>query len=233
MPSRIGAGSGCGGSPDLSTRRQNGVNTRKSPAFLVADVDGCHQEIAGKAVSGDADLPEAGRELFGHRLMRRLRDLVPEHGVGAGLARELGDDPSRRPRAQHQRHTERAEPFLQRAQRLRQPPARRAAERTRGRGAECRALLVEHVEADHRRAGRRSGVQGGMIGKPQIVAEPDDAGSGGVAGHRTVNAGGARWVRAIYGAAGFGRRRSSVASALTRIDRIRSAPCASTTEESR
>ena len=38
-------------------------------------------------------------------------------------------------------------------------------------------------------------MQGGMIGEAEIVAIPDDAGSGGLAGHQGINSDGGRWVR--------------------------------------
>jgi uncharacterized membrane protein len=38
-------------------------------------------------------------------------------------------------------------------------------------------------------------MQSGMIGKPEIVTKPDDAGRCGLAGHQAVNSEVARWVR--------------------------------------
>src|SRR5437763_190947 len=57
------------------------------------------------------------------------------------------------------------------AQRLREPPARRAAKPT-----QPLALLVEDVKADHRSPRSRRGMQSRMIGEAQIVSKPDNAG---------------------------------------------------------
>ena len=57
---RFGAGSGFGGSPSACTRRQNGVNTRR-PVLLVADLVGRRQQVAGKAMRDDTDLPAPQR----------------------------------------------------------------------------------------------------------------------------------------------------------------------------
>jgi hypothetical protein len=128
--------------------------------------------------------------------MRRLRDLIPEHRPGTGFARQPGDDPDRGSLAQQQRRAQPLEAFLQGPERLRQPPARRAAQRTRGRRARCAACFVEDVNADHRRAGAGGAMQGGMIGKAEIVAKPDDAGRSSSTGHRDDNSDGAGWVQA-------------------------------------
>jgi hypothetical protein len=132
----------------------------------------------------DAYCVQCRCDLIGHSPMRRLRDLVPEHRAGPGLARELGDDPDRRPFAQHEGCAERGEAALQGPQRLCQPPARRAAKRARGRRAQRLAGLVEYVKANHRLPGFGSRVQSGMIGKAQIVAKPDNAGGSGCSGHQ-------------------------------------------------
>ena len=63
---------------------------------------------------------------------------------------------------------------LQRAQRLRQPPARRAAERPNARRS-----VVEHVRRHATGACDLGGcVQGGMVGKAEVVTVPDDGGGG-------------------------------------------------------
>ena len=108
----------------------------QAPVLLVADLARRRQQVAGKAMRGDADLAQRRGNLICHGLMRRLRDLVPVDRVGADLARERGDDLRRRPLAQHQRCAPLTQARLQGAQRLRQPPSRRAA-----RAAECPARL--------------------------------------------------------------------------------------------
>jgi hypothetical protein len=78
---------------------------------------------------------ERRRNPIGHRLLRRLRDFVPEHGIRAGRARELDDDLGRGPSAQQQRGADGGKALLEGPQRLRQPPARGGAKRTRVRHA--------------------------------------------------------------------------------------------------
>ena len=158
----------------------------QSPVFLGTDTGGGHQEIAGKALRRDADLLECSGRLIGDGLMRSLRHLIPEHRFGTGFAGQFGDDPGRRSFAQHQRSADRVQAFLQGAERLRQPPARRAAKGARVRRT---AHLVQHLEANRRRGGLRGGVQGVMIGEAQIIAKPDDAGRGGFTGHRAIQLG--------------------------------------------
>ena len=107
----------------------------QAPVLLVADLARRGQQVAGEAVRGEADLGQRGGDLIFHGPVRRLRDLVPVHRLGADLARQRGDDRRRGSLAQHQRCAPLAQARLQGAQRLRQPPARRAA-----RAAECPAL---------------------------------------------------------------------------------------------
>ena len=165
----------------------------QAPAVLVTDVGGSRQQIAGKALRGDADLLQRRGDLIGHRLLRRLRDLVPEHRAAPVVRASSRDDPGGRALAQHQRRcrSRRGASCSARSdcashQRA-APPSGRAHRRAR--------CFVEHVKADHRPARLRRGMQGGMIGEAQIVAKPDDAGRGGFAGHRAVNSEGAHWVR--------------------------------------
>jgi len=151
----------------------------KAATVLVADVVRRNQEVAGKGFRIYTELCQRGFKLFGDGEMGLVRDLVPEHRSRAGLARDVGDNLGRRALPQHQGRSLGLEACLQRPQRLRQPPARRAAER-----AQARARFVQHKEADHRRTGFGGGVQGGMVGKPQVIAKPDDdRRRGGWVGH--------------------------------------------------
>ena len=75
----------------------------QAPAFLVADAGGADQEIAGKALRSDADLLQRRRDLVGHGLCGACAISFQNTVVGAGLARQVGDDLCRRPAAQHQR----------------------------------------------------------------------------------------------------------------------------------
>src|SRR5450631_240672 len=156
----------------------------QSAALLVADVARGRQQIAGKTLRGDADRLKRRGDLIGDRLLRRLCNRVPEHRAGPGLARQPGDDRCGGPFAQNQRRANRVEGPLQGPERLRQPPARRAAERAGAWSAQRSAGFVEHVKTDHRRAGLRGGMQGRMIAEAEVVAKPDDAGGSGMAGHQ-------------------------------------------------
>src|SRR3954463_16825656 len=60
-------------------------------ALLVTDVGGVDQQVTGKGLRCDAPWPERRDHLIGQGLMRRLRNLVPEHRSGAGLARQRCD----------------------------------------------------------------------------------------------------------------------------------------------
>src|SRR5450755_378822 len=156
----------------------------QSAALLVANVARGRQQIAGKTLRGDADRLKRRRDLTGHGLMRRLCDRVPEHFAGAGLACQPGDDRCCGSFAQHQRCANRVEAVLQGPERLRQPPARRAAKRTGASSAQRVACFVKDVKTDHRRACLRRGMQGRVIAEAEIVAKPDDAGGSGMAGHQ-------------------------------------------------
>ncbi len=64
----------------------------QAAVLLVADLARRRQQVAGKALRGDTDLAEGRGDLIGHGLVRRLRDLVPVHAPGIGLARQRGED---------------------------------------------------------------------------------------------------------------------------------------------
>ncbi len=167
--SAFGAGSGTGGSPRDCTRRQNGVNTLGPRPSLLRMRAGAASRSPGKLCALTPIAASIAASLIGHRPMRRLRDLVPEHRAGLRLAREIGDDPCRGPLAQHERGPHRRKAVLQRPQRLRQPPARRAAKRTRlparaarhslrriRRGkSRARRILRRHARRDDRKGGGR------------------------------------------------------------------------------
>ncbi len=128
----------------------------QAPAILAADLGRLDQEIAGKFFRLDADGCQLGFNLRGNRELGHLRDLVPEHRPGAGLARNLRDCRCRRSPSQHQRGPDRFEALAQLAQRLRQPPARGGAERARTHSV-C-ASACGHSRRAHRgiRPARRS-----------------------------------------------------------------------------
>jgi len=168
------------------------------PGAIVIDV-GTNRTAEGK-LRGDVDFFQRPGDLIGDIKLRRLCDLVPEHRAGLVFTRQLSDDPGRRSLAQHQLTAQRVEAFLQGPQRLRQPPARRAAKRARARRT---WRLVEGVETNHRLAGRGGGMQGGVIGKAEIVAKPDDAGGSDRNGHQAVNSGGVNWAPALSSTAGL------------------------------
>ena len=117
----------------------------QAPVLLVADLARRSQQVAGKAMRDDTDLIQRGGNLIFNGPVWRLRDLVPVDRFGADLASERGDDRRRRSLAQHQRCTPLTQARLQGAQRLRQPPSRRAAERPNARRS-----VVEHVNERNR-----------------------------------------------------------------------------------
>ena len=183
-------------------RRQHPPPERRedpqAPAILAADLGRLDQEIAGEFFRIDADAGKRGFDLGGNRELGHLRDLVPEHRPGAGLARNLRDCRCRRPRRSTSVVPIDSRRLLQFAQRLRQPPARGGAERTRTHAVCVRAILVEHVEAYHRRAAPARRMQGRVIGEAEIVTEPDDDGFHGAGIHSL------EWkTEKIYGAGRF------------------------------
>lgn len=57
----------------------------QAPAFLVTDIGGSCQKVAGEALRGDANLLQRCGDLAGRGLMRCLRNLVPEHRAGRNI----------------------------------------------------------------------------------------------------------------------------------------------------
>ncbi len=169
----------------------------QAAALLVADFAGCDQQVAREAFGIYAKPCERRRNRFGDGQMRGLLNLAPEYRACLRLLCEFGDDFGCRSPPQHQRGTPGLQVGLQRPQRLRQPPARRATE-----WPHALAHFVEDIEAAHRSAGLRRRVQGRVIGQAQIVAKPDDDGCGGL-GHewaqrRRPPAGSARLLRRFF-----------------------------------
>ena len=143
----------------------------QAPVLLVADLVRQRQQVTGKAMRDDTDLTQRRGNLIFNGLVWRLRDLVPVDRVGTDLASERGDDRRRRPLAQHKRCPPLTQARLQGAQRLRQPPSRRAAERPN-----ARRLVVEHVNERNRRVRFGGCVQRGMVGNAKVVAVPNHGG---------------------------------------------------------
>ena len=163
----FGAGSGFGGSPSDCTRRQNGVNTRRPRSSLLRMSAGAASRSPGKICESTPIALQAPLQLPWQRLdaaparsrsrtprRRRLSRASSAMTLAAGPLRSTSERASAR------------KACLQRAQRLRQPPACRAAERPRRWRLQRVAFLVQHVEADHRRAGlwRRHAGQGDRTG---------------------------------------------------------------------
>ena len=90
-PRLFGAGSGFGGSPSACTRFQNGVKTRKPRPSLLRRWRGSPGGRRESFARRRRSLP-GRRDLVGLGLIRRLGDLVPVYGLGAGLLRQPGDD---------------------------------------------------------------------------------------------------------------------------------------------
>ena len=145
----------------------------QTAAFLVAQACGSHQQVAGKAARCDADAVKGGRHLA---LSGRLTGdvaLVPMDRRDKGLLREVRDHLCSSAPAQDQRLAAFSEACVQAPQRLGEPPARRAADWTSLLRA---AFFVQHIKADERCAALDGSMQGWMIGKSQIVTEPDEQG---------------------------------------------------------
>ena len=181
---RVGAGSGFGGSPSDSTRFQNGVNTRRPRPSLLRMVSGAASRSPGCGGrrcrwSASAAASSAATARAGAMAMSL------KYTASALVWRaSFGDDRRGRATAQDQRGAALAEAPLQAAQRLRQPPARRAAERTNPWAA-----FVEHIDAEHRSAAACRRGQGRVVGKPQIVAKPDQRWAGRGDCHRSTATG--------------------------------------------
>ncbi len=98
----------------------------------------------------------------------RLVQPVPVDAGGIDLGRQLAEHLERGPLAHHQPKPVTAEITLQGLQRTVEPPARCRARRPR------LLLLGAPHEHRHHRPGRRGGGKRGVVGQPQVAAEPDD-----------------------------------------------------------
>ena len=148
----------------------------ETPTISVSKGGRLGQEVTCKT-PGDNPLRSKLRlKPVGHRKRWRLRDVIPENRLCTHAMRQFGNDAGRCALAQDQPRPQRAEPPLQRSERLGKPPSGGAAKRTGARRTGF--LAVEDVEADDWRPGSRGGMQRGMIGETKIFAKPDDAGGG-------------------------------------------------------
>ena len=121
-----------------------------------------------------APRPDLGLERRVDRPFRPADAPVPEDRVGAALRHDRRHDDLRRPAAQHQPSAARGDARGERGEGVVQPPARRRAER-----AQAGRDLVEDMEEDDRPPRPRRRVEGGIVGEPQVVAQPDENGSSG------------------------------------------------------
>ena len=90
------------------------------------------------------------------------------HCCGTDTARDIGHHGPRCTAPQQQAATTRRQILRQRGEAVVQPPALRRAHRPGPRG-----FIVKH-EQRHHRAGTGGCSHGGVVGKPKVVAEPDD-----------------------------------------------------------
>ena len=95
--------------------------------------------------------------------------MIPERAARVAGFGQGGHDLRRVAVEQMQRAALRSDIACERLKRVVQPPASRAAERTRRASA-----LVEHEDREDGPLGCHGRVQRGIVGKPQILAEPDD-----------------------------------------------------------
>ncbi len=94
---------------------------------------------------------------------------IPENGLCAGLFDDGVEHIGGLPGAKGQLGARLFDISGKRAQGFVQPPFRGAAE-----GPQAFGLLVQYVEQDEGPAGRDGGMQGRIVGKAQVFAEPDD-----------------------------------------------------------
>jgi hypothetical protein len=113
-------------------------------------------------VISQADL-EGGIE----RPLRPAVAPVPAHRSGIQVGRKLRDQPGGVAAQKGEANTVGGQPIRQRGQRMVQPPFQRAA-----KGATV-AAFIKHIDAGHWCAERGSMGEGGIVGNPEVVAEPD------------------------------------------------------------
>ena len=100
-------------------------------------------------------------------------DVVEVHRLGAAVLGQFGDDRRRCAAVQNEIGAGRRQAALQAAQRLRQPPAAGATMRP-----DAGAHFIKHEHAQQRAPGAGGGCERGMVREPQIIAKPDDHGTG-------------------------------------------------------
>lgn len=127
------------------------------------------QQRGVEALHRDTPVGEPGLQCAVEGDLRRAIAPVPEHGIGGGLLDKRGNDVTGRPPPQHERPSQSGDLRAQRRQRAPEPPARGAAERP-----DARAFLVQHIGDDQRPAGRARRRDGRIVGKAQVVAQPDE-----------------------------------------------------------
>ena len=178
----FGAGNGFGGSPSDCTRRQNGVNTRRPRFSLLRIWSGEARSSPAKRCAAMPSSVSAAATWSSTARCGACAISFQYTASAPDLAGDGRDHLSRWSLAQHERGTSLEQACLQGAQRLRQPPSGRAAQRPNARRA-----VVEHVK-DRNRCVRLGGCgQGGMIGKAQVVAIPNDGGHARIGSFEFLN----------------------------------------------
>ncbi len=149
---------------------QNGV---KTPYGVPAPVRTVHGSYSREPANDATSTPSARSSSLMAASTMRSGPPVPEHRPRADLAGEGGDHLGRGAAAQHEHRSLLTQPLAEFGERVVQPPARGAAERTDAGGD-----LVEHEDRDHRLAPVGGGAQRRVVGQAQVVAEPDERGGG-------------------------------------------------------
>ena len=154
---------------------------------------------AGTGLHGPRFVQQRGGEgdrletIVAERLLERRVDpplgaavaSVPEDRIDAGLGDHLGDHPLGGPSSQHERGAVLSDPLTEFGEGVVQPPARGPTQ-----GTHAGRFLVQYVEEDDGLAAIHSRAQSGVVGEPEVVAEPDEGcrAHAGIVGPRRARA---------------------------------------------
>ena len=104
---------------------------------------------------------------------------VPEHCVGAGLLAEFGDDRGCGTAPQDERQSDSSQGRVERRQAVVQPPPAGSTN-----SPLCRSSVIEYVERQYRSLALCRRRQCGVVGKTQVLAQPQDGRR--ARGHATI-----------------------------------------------
>ena len=153
----------------LAQRAPEGREDLERIAAARGDLPRLDQEEIVAAVRANAGLAEAGLYLRVECALGATIAPAPEHGRRPDLLRQLRHDRTGGATQDGEGRTCLIEVATKRHQRVMQPPARGAAER-----AQPGTRIVVDVDRQHRLAGLDRGAQCAIVGKAQVIAQPDD-----------------------------------------------------------